>query len=65
MKSKQRLNNPVSVRFPAGIEARLSLVSRRYQIKKSEVVRRALEQKLPEWENGNRIVIEADRRLAK
>ena len=54
------LNNPVSIRFSRHIETRLGTVSRKYNLKKSEVVRRALEQKLPEWENGNRMVLEAE-----
>ena len=56
---KQLLNNPITIRFSGPLDTRLGFVSRKYKIKKSEVVRRALEHKLPDWENGNRLVLEA------
>jgi hypothetical protein len=50
--------DPVPVRFPPETKRRLKLAQRRFNLNASEIIRRAVEQKLPEWESSGMIVLE-------
>jgi hypothetical protein len=50
--------DPVPVRFPRETKRRLKLAQRRFNLNASEIIRRAVEQKLPEWESSGMIVLE-------
>ena len=63
--SDKQLLNPVSIRFSKPLKLRLGIVSKKFQIKEAEVVRRALEFKLPEWEASQEMVIMATREVSK
>jgi predicted DNA-binding protein len=48
----------VPVRFPPETKRRLKQAQRRFNLNASEIIRRAVEQKLPEWESSGMIVLE-------
>ena len=50
--------DPVPVRFPPETKRRLKSAQRRFNLNASEIIRRAVEQKLPEWESSGMIVLE-------
>ena len=49
---------PVPVRFSPDSKRRLEKVARRFQLNSSEVIRRAVEKALPEWESRGVFIIE-------
>lgn len=63
--SDKQLLKPVSIRFPKVLKARLGVVSKKFRIKECEVVRRAVEHKLPEWEAGQQMVIHASQEVGR
>jgi hypothetical protein len=42
--------NPTNVRFESGALKRLKVVAKRHRLKPSQLIREAVEEKLPEWE---------------
>ena len=56
--------DPVPVRFPPETKRRLKQAQRRFNLNASEIIRRAVEQKLPEWESSGKIVLEGRAREA-
>jgi predicted DNA-binding protein len=57
MNSEQRLLNPVPVRFPETMDLELRTLAKTFGIPVAELIRRAVEAKLPEWEAAGQIVI--------
>ena len=53
----EKLLTPVPVRFRPEIKNRLTRVSRRFHLTPSEIIRRAVDSKLPEWERGNVMLV--------
>lgn len=51
------LQHPTQVRLPKPLKTRLSEASERFGLPSSELIRRALEWKLPEWEQTGDLLI--------
>lgn len=52
-----KLLDPVPVRFRPDSKRRLMDASKRFKLPESEIVRRAVDAKLPEWERDGVIII--------
>lgn len=50
---------PVPVRFTLAYKQRLARVARRFNLNTSEVIRRAVEKSLPEWESRGVFIIQS------
>jgi predicted DNA-binding protein len=53
------LAKPISCRFRVETKKRLAGVARRLRLRPCEIIRRAVEQQLPDWERDGRIVTAA------
>jgi predicted DNA-binding protein len=56
---RDALLNPVPVRFPKQTRKRLLSTAQRFGLNASEIIRQAVDQKLPEWEKDGVLVITA------
>lgn len=56
---KETLLDPVPVRFSGETKKRLAKTAKRFGLNSSEMIRRAVEHKLPEWETSEVLVIAA------
>ena len=54
---QRRLGQPTQVRFPQDLKVRLDKTARKFRVPASELVRRATEGMLPEWEAGSPLII--------
>ena len=52
---------PVPVRFSPADKRRLENVARRFRLNSSEIIRRAVEKALPEWESRGVFIIESSK----
>ena len=55
--NSRALSTPVPVRFSRDVKDRICAAAERFGMTASDIVRRAVEKKLPEWERDGVIVI--------
>ena len=58
--SREKLIDPTQVRFPKTLKSRLDDAAKRFGFPASELVRRAVEMKLPEWEQTGEFVVRVE-----
>ena len=56
---RDALQQPTQVRLPADLKARLSTAAEQFGLTASELIRRAIEYKLPDWEQSGVLQIKA------
>lgn len=56
---REALLDPVPVRFSGDTKRRLAKTAKRFGLNSSEIIRRAVENKLPEWESSEVLTIAA------
>jgi predicted DNA-binding protein len=57
--NRDALLEPVPIRFSSTTKKRVEATAKRFGLKSSELVRRAVESKLPQWELEGVLIIEA------
>jgi len=59
------LQDPIPVRFTSRTKRRLNALAKRFGLNASQIVRQAVESRLPDWEAGNLVITpKSERELA-